>query len=53
MIGNGYAAGHADYALDVLRGSPGVRSLFEARHALRRQPITQPITGSSPGGEAL
>jgi L-erythro-3,5-diaminohexanoate dehydrogenase len=53
MIGNGYAEGHADYALDLLRGSPGVRSLFDARHALRRQPITQPITGSSPGGEAL
>src|SRR4051794_27026318 len=33
MIGNGYAAGHADLALDVLRGSPGVRSLFEARLA--------------------
>jgi L-erythro-3,5-diaminohexanoate dehydrogenase len=31
MIGNGYAAGHADFALDVLRSSPGVRSLFEAR----------------------
>jgi L-erythro-3,5-diaminohexanoate dehydrogenase len=31
MIGNGYAAGHADFALDVLRGSPGARSLFEAR----------------------
>jgi L-erythro-3,5-diaminohexanoate dehydrogenase len=34
MIGNGYVAGHADFALDVLRSSPGVRSLFEAR--LRR-----------------
>jgi L-erythro-3,5-diaminohexanoate dehydrogenase len=33
MIGNGYAKGHADLALDVLRGSPGVRSLFEARLA--------------------
>jgi L-erythro-3,5-diaminohexanoate dehydrogenase len=31
MIGNGYVAGHADFALDVLRSSPGVRSLFEAR----------------------
>jgi L-erythro-3,5-diaminohexanoate dehydrogenase len=31
MIGNGYAAGHADFALDVLRTSPGARSLFEAR----------------------
>jgi L-erythro-3,5-diaminohexanoate dehydrogenase len=33
MIGNGYAAGHADFALDVLRGSPGARALFEARLA--------------------
>ncbi len=31
LIGNGYAAGHADFALDVLRGSPGARTLFEAR----------------------
>jgi L-erythro-3,5-diaminohexanoate dehydrogenase len=31
MIGNGYAAGHADFALDVLRSSPGARALFEAR----------------------
>ncbi len=31
MIGNGYVAGHADFALDVLRSSPGVRSLFEDR----------------------
>jgi len=31
MIGNGYAAGHADFALDVLRTSPGARRLFEAR----------------------
>jgi L-erythro-3,5-diaminohexanoate dehydrogenase len=33
MIGNGYAAGHADFALDVLRSSPGARALFEARLA--------------------
>ena len=33
MIGNGYAAGHAEYALDVLRTSPGARSLFEQRLA--------------------
>jgi L-erythro-3,5-diaminohexanoate dehydrogenase len=33
MIGNGYAAGHADFALDVLRGSPGARALFETRVA--------------------
>jgi L-erythro-3,5-diaminohexanoate dehydrogenase len=35
LIGNGYAAGHADYALDVLRGEPGVRALFENRLGLR------------------
>jgi L-erythro-3,5-diaminohexanoate dehydrogenase len=35
LIGNGYATGHAEYALDVLRGSPGVRRLFEARLRLR------------------
>jgi L-erythro-3,5-diaminohexanoate dehydrogenase len=33
LIGNGYAAGHADLALAELRRSPGVRSLFEARTA--------------------
>ena len=33
MIGNGYAAGHADFALDVLRTSPGARRLFEDRLA--------------------
>jgi L-erythro-3,5-diaminohexanoate dehydrogenase len=33
MIGNGYAAGHADFALDVLRSSPGARRLFEGRVA--------------------
>jgi L-erythro-3,5-diaminohexanoate dehydrogenase len=31
LIGNGYAAGHAELALQLLRGSPGVRALFEAR----------------------
>jgi L-erythro-3,5-diaminohexanoate dehydrogenase len=31
LIGNGYAAGHADFALDVLRASPGARRLFENR----------------------
>src|SRR4051794_39534019 len=33
MIGNGYAAGHADFALNVLRTSPGARALFEQRLA--------------------
>jgi L-erythro-3,5-diaminohexanoate dehydrogenase len=31
LIGNGYAPGHAEYALDLLRAESGVRTLFEAR----------------------
>jgi L-erythro-3,5-diaminohexanoate dehydrogenase len=31
LVGNGYAPGHADYALSLLRGSDGVRQLFERR----------------------
>jgi L-erythro-3,5-diaminohexanoate dehydrogenase len=31
LIGNGYAPGHADLALDLIRGTPGVRALFERR----------------------
>ncbi len=31
LVGNGYAPGHADFALDVLREVPGVRALFEGR----------------------
>jgi L-erythro-3,5-diaminohexanoate dehydrogenase len=34
LIGNGYVTGHADYALDVLRGTPGVRRLFVNRLGL-------------------
>jgi L-erythro-3,5-diaminohexanoate dehydrogenase len=33
LIGNGYLPGHADYALDLVRGEPAVRALFEARLA--------------------
>ncbi|MDQ6686246.1 MAG: L-erythro-3,5-diaminohexanoate dehydrogenase [Actinomycetota bacterium] len=33
LVGNGYVPGHADYALELLRSSPGVRALFEARTA--------------------
>lgn len=33
LVGNGYAPGHADFALDVLREEPGVRRLFEQRLA--------------------
>jgi L-erythro-3,5-diaminohexanoate dehydrogenase len=31
LVGNGYVPGHAEYALDLLRGNDAVRSLFEAR----------------------
>lgn len=31
LIGNGYAPGHAERALGLLRDNPGVRRLFEAR----------------------
>lgn len=33
LIGNGYASGHAEYALSLLRGHAGVRALFESRLA--------------------
>jgi L-erythro-3,5-diaminohexanoate dehydrogenase len=33
LIGNGYVPGHAELALDLLRGEPGVRKLFEERLA--------------------
>lgn len=31
LVGNGYVPGHADLALSLLRGHPGVRALFERR----------------------
>jgi L-erythro-3,5-diaminohexanoate dehydrogenase len=33
LIGTGYVPGHADFALDLLRGEPAVRGLFAARLA--------------------
>jgi L-erythro-3,5-diaminohexanoate dehydrogenase len=33
LIGNGYVPGHADFALDLLRAEPGVRTLFTSRLA--------------------
>lgn len=33
LIGNGYVPGHAELALDLVRGEPGVRALFQARLA--------------------
>lgn len=40
LIGNGYTPGHADLAFDLLRRTPAVRALFEARlgHQQTRQP---------------
>jgi L-erythro-3,5-diaminohexanoate dehydrogenase len=32
FIGNGYAVGHAEHTLDLVRAMPAVRSLFEARY---------------------
>src|SRR5205823_14827685 len=31
LIGNGYVPGHAELALGLVRGHPGVRSLLESR----------------------
>jgi L-erythro-3,5-diaminohexanoate dehydrogenase len=31
LVGNGYVPGHAAYALELLRGQGGLRSLFEGR----------------------
>ncbi|HTX28572.1 MAG TPA: L-erythro-3,5-diaminohexanoate dehydrogenase [Streptosporangiaceae bacterium] len=31
LVGNGYAPGHADLALDLIRSTPSVRALFERR----------------------
>jgi L-erythro-3,5-diaminohexanoate dehydrogenase len=36
LIGNGYAPGHAAFALDLLRAEPGVRSLFAQRRSSER-----------------
>lgn len=32
VIGNGYAHGHADHTLGLLRSNPGLRALFERRY---------------------
>jgi len=31
LVGNGFVPGHADFALDLFRATPGVRELFEHR----------------------
>ena len=33
LVGNGYAPGHADDALSLIRRVPAVREIFEARLA--------------------
>ena len=33
MIGNGYAAGHAEHSLAMMRQMPAVRAVFEARYS--------------------
>ncbi|WP_326917945.1 L-erythro-3,5-diaminohexanoate dehydrogenase [Actinophytocola sp.] len=33
LIGNGYVPGHAEFALDLIRAEPGVRTIFESRGA--------------------
>ncbi|HET9821242.1 MAG TPA: zinc-binding dehydrogenase [Burkholderiaceae bacterium] len=33
LVGNGYARGHADHALNLLRESPKLRALFEGQYA--------------------
>lgn len=32
IVGNGYVPGHADLTLELLRGEPGLRALFEKRY---------------------
>ncbi|GAA0589978.1 L-erythro-3,5-diaminohexanoate dehydrogenase [Kutzneria viridogrisea] len=38
LIGNGYVPGHAEFALGLLRTTPGVRALFEARERQTAKP---------------
>lgn len=42
LIGNGYARGHAAYALELLRTQPAVRRLFEARLAAHATSVPEP-----------
>ena len=36
LVGNGYVPGHADYAVNLLRGNPALRALFESRLATKQ-----------------
>jgi len=47
LVGNGYVPGHADLALDLLRGTPAVRALFQAR--LAEGPGPSPAAGDAAG----
>ncbi len=49
LIGNGYVPGHAAYALDLIRGNPAVRALFDHRIAAVRpdECDIQPVVGGS------
>jgi L-erythro-3,5-diaminohexanoate dehydrogenase len=48
LIGNGYAPGHAALAVDLIRETPGVRRLFDAR--LAAHPGTGPTGSRTTGG---
>jgi L-erythro-3,5-diaminohexanoate dehydrogenase len=51
LVGNGYVPGHADYALDLIRANPAVRTLFAARHPIDDGgcgPQPRSIGGSGP-----
>ena len=53
LIGNGYAPGHADLALDLLRTVPAVRKMFEQRlDALARGDGRRPSPQGAPGNAA-
>jgi L-erythro-3,5-diaminohexanoate dehydrogenase len=53
LIGNGYAPGHADLALDLLRTVPAVRKMFEQRlDALARGDGRRPSPQGAPGSTA-
>jgi L-erythro-3,5-diaminohexanoate dehydrogenase len=41
LVGNGYVPGHVGYALELMRGNPAVRELFDARLGERSRPTSQ------------
>ena len=46
LVGNGYVPGHADLALDLVRGDAAVRALFEGRLA-EEEPRSSPAAGDA------